>query len=81
MLINSVFFNMKGGKLELNSFGNLPKSNSVVLREKEVPFPLLNHLTVRENASFGRSDDVTILLFRPTIAKNKPEENMALRKA
>ena len=37
--------------------------------------------TVRENASFGRSDDVTILLFRSKIAKNKPKENMALRKA
>ena len=33
---------------------------------------LLNVLsTVRENASFGRSDDVTILLFRSKIAKNK----------
>ena len=30
---------------------------------------------------FGRSDDVTILLFRSKIAKNKPKENMALRKA
>ena len=38
-------------------------------------------LAVRENASFGRSDDVTILLFRWKIAKNKPKENMALRKA
>ena len=37
--------------------------------------------SVRENASFGRSDDVTILLFRSKIAKSKPKENMALRKA
>ena len=37
--------------------------------------------SVRENASFGRSDDVTILLFRSKIAKNKPKENMAVRKA
>ena len=28
-------------------------------------------LAVWENASFGRGDDVTILLFRPKIAKNK----------
>ena len=31
----------------------------------------VTRLSVLENASFGRSDDVTILLFRPKIAKNK----------
>ena len=41
----------------------------------------ISGFAVRENASFGRSDDVTILLFRSKIAKNKPKENMTLRKA
>ena len=50
-LLIQFFFNMKGGKLELNSFGNFPKSNSVVLSEKEVPFPLLNHLMTSEKNS------------------------------
>ena len=33
---------------------------------------------VRENASFGRSDDVTILLFRPKISENKRKKMWAL---
>ena len=38
-------------------------------------------LAVRENASFGRSDDVTILLFRPKIAKSKRKKIWALKNA
>ena len=37
-------------------------------------------LPVRENANFGRRDDVTILLFRPKIAKDKRKKIYALKK-
>ena len=40
----------------------------------ELPLCVFFLLTVRENASFGRSDDVTILLFRSKIAKKKREK-------
>ena len=55
------------------------------VNSRDTVYALCQHViyvsSVRENASFGRSDDVTILLFRPKFAKNKPKENMARRKA
>ena len=50
------------------------ENDSAIFTEKKLflhDFYVSRPLPVRENASFGRSDDVTILLFRPKIAKVK----------
>ena len=52
-----------------------------ISKEKNIALLLHRPSTVRENANFGRSDDVTILLFRPKIGRNKHKKIWALKKA
>ena len=64
-------------------WGTLPKIRDEERFAEIIKFIVIKQYTctVRENASFGRSDHVTLLLFRLKIVTNKRKKIWALKKA